>query len=249
MSSRVSKWKNRNELPAIEKLDLRFDMDLLLEAYHEFSEKRNWDGLGAEYASLCETHTRLPKMFFKKEELESAESICDLDFEQLSYQQLSLTEWDPDYSLDERDEMSGSSWDTRVAKRDPQADERWYRKTIEGLPDYLKYVIEEVGKGKAHRSRFAKLKAGSSVSPHIDYDTTYGIRIHVPILTNSKCSNGGVDKGGNEVNVHFPADGSTWFVNPGVKHWANNHGDSDRIHLIISVDSHNLLEHHYNLNV
>ena len=40
---------------------------------------------------------------------------------------------------------------------------------------------------------------------------------------------------------HFPADGTVWFINPGVKHWAKNDGEEERIHLIVSVDSQEIL--------
>lgn len=39
----------------------------------------------------------------------------------------------------------------------------------------------------------------------------------------------------------MPADGHVWFVNPGVKHFAVNHGSTERVHLIISADSQSLL--------
>ena len=56
----------------------------------------------------------------------------------------------------------------------------------------------------------------------------------------NKCFNGGWDKSGNEVKQHIPADGSVWLVNPGVKHYAVNGGNTARNHLIISLDSQDL---------
>ena len=93
----------------------------------------------------------------------------------------------------------------------------------------------------AHRTRFANLAPKSEVKPHIDYDTLYGVRLHIALSTNDECFNGGWDKDGNEISYHIPADGSVWFVNPGVKHYAKNNGDTPRNHLIISMDSQEML--------
>lgn len=223
------------------KLGLKFDPVLLKQAYLEFSEGKTWDSLGSEYSGLCEAHTRLPKMFFKKQELENINHVCEMNWEKASYQQLSLTRWDPNYSLEQRSELSGSVWDTRVAKRDPKADERWYRIPESDVPEYFLNVFDACGGNTVHRARFAKLQRNSRIKPHIDYDTTYGIRLHIPIITNEQCKFGGVDSDGGEFEFHMPADGSVWFINPGLKHWAVNSGDQDRIHLILSIDSHELI--------
>jgi len=44
--------------------------------------------------------------------------------------------------------------------------------------------------GKVHRTRFAKLSPHSEVKPHIDYDTLYGVRLHIAFENNANCSNG-----------------------------------------------------------
>tara|TARA_B110000971_G_scaffold192930_1_gene205541 strand:+ start:2719 stop:3438 length:720 start_codon:yes stop_codon:yes gene_type:complete len=229
-------WKGRFELPVIRRLDIRFDIGRLREELAEYSNNKVWDGLGSDYASLCETHTKLPTMFFKKEELASVDCICDLDWERVSYQQLSITEFDESYSLDQRTEKSGSVWDDRIAKHKVEADERWFRKIKYDVPTYMREILGYFN-GKAHRARFANLSPNSHIKPHIDYDTLYGIRLHIALETNDKCYNGGWDKDGNEIKYHIPADGSVWLVNPGVRHYAVNDGESDRNHLIISLDS------------
>lgn len=229
------KWKGRHELPVIARLDYRFDIERLREELAHFSANKVWDGLGSDYAHMCETHTKLPKMFFKEEELKEVDCVCDLDWETSSYQQLSLTEFDETYDIKQRTELSGSAWDTRIAKKDPKADERWYRKVKEDVPSYLREVLNSFT--GAHRTRFANLAPHSEVKPHIDYDTLYGVRLHIALETNEECFNGGWDKDGNEVREHIPADGSVWLVNPGVKHYAINGGDTPRNHLIISLDS------------
>lgn len=237
----MSTWKKRTELPVFKRLDqFQFDPIKLAAAYEEFANAKTWDGLGNEYASLCETYTRLPKMFFKQEELEGVDCVCDIEWNEASYQQLSLVEWDESFSLDKRTEKSGTRWDSVIAKRDSKADERWFRKRLKDTPQYFNHVLDTIGKDIVHRTRFAKLAPKSEIKEHIDYNTEYGIRLHIPIITNEKATFGGIGQNGRE-ETHFPADGSVWFINPGVRHWARNDGDDERIHLIISVDSQEIL--------
>lgn len=234
-------WKGRHEMPVMARLSgVSFDIDRLRKELAIFASGKIWDGLGSDYAHMCETHTRLPKMFFKEEELAGVDCVCDLDWEESSYQQLSLTEFDETYDLSQRKELSGSVWDTRIAKKDPKADERWYGKIKDDVPPYLKEVLATFK--CAHRTRFANLAPHSEIKPHIDYDTLYGVRLHIALDTNDQCYNGGWDKDGNEIKQHIPADGSVWLVNPGVKHYAFNGGNSPRNHLIISLDSQEVLE-------
>lgn len=231
-------WKKRSELPVMQKLEeYKFDPKLLVEAYQEYTANKTWDGLGNEYANMCETYTRLPSMFFKEEELEGVDRVCDIDWEQASYQQISLVDFDENFSIDQRTEKSGTRWDNTVAKGNPKADERFFRKRHNDLPEYFHHVLDTIGKDIVHRTRFAKLAPQSSIKPHIDYNTEYGVRLHIPIITNLGCSFGGIDHDGKIVEAHMPADGSVWYINPGVKHWAKNDGDQERIHMIISVDS------------
>lgn len=234
------RWKTRHELPVMQRLSISFDRQLLKEAFEEMQARRTWDSLGAEYAALCETHTHLPAMFFTEKELEGVSHVCDLNWEQASYKQMTLTKFDPSFSLDQREEKSLSRWDGRIAKQKREADERWYKKVDETIPEYFKYVIGRIP--GAHRTRFARLSPQSSVKPHIDYDTTYGIRLHIALNTNEGCSNAGELGDGTVIENHIPADGSLWFINPGVKHWAKNLGTTPRDHLIISADSQSLLD-------
>ena len=230
--------RKRHELPVFKRLNIQFDIDKLRQCYEEFSKEKKWDGLGNEYASLCESHTKLPKMFFKDEELKNVDHISDLEWEGTSYKQLSLVDFDKNYTLDKCGKEI-SVWQNRVALGNLKADERWFRKFKKDVPRYLHYVFKTIG--NVHRTRFASLSPNSSIKPHIDYNTDYSIRIHIAIKTNDQCRNGGWDKKGLLKEVHIPADGSVWFINPGIKHFAVNHGKSERIHLIISVDSQNIL--------
>lgn len=226
-------WQKRHYFPAIAKLQkFKFDPNKLFNDYQEILEQKNFDGLMSEYAGLCSTHNKLPDFFLKQGESPN---------EQASYSQLALSAWDDNFDLEKRTEKSGTIWDYTYPKKNKLADERFYRKKAFELPSYLDSVLNEF-RPFLHRCRFAKLKSNSEVLPHIDYDTTYGIRLHIAIDTNGKCSNGATLENGNTVSEHIPADGSVWFVNQGLKHWAKNLGDTDRVHLIMSIDSQKFID-------
>lgn len=226
--NQVGIWKKRNHFPLIQKIEgYQFDAKKLLSDYEKLAATLSYDGLRAEYDGLCKTHDKLPQFFLKDGEVPNQKA---------SYSQLALSKWDDNYSLNSRLEKSGTLWDRVYPKNTCFADERFYRKPIDGLPVYLAHVLNEF-RPYLHRCRFAKLNPNSEVLPHIDYDTTYGIRLHIAIKTNQQCTNGGVDKNGTRKDLHIPADGSVWFINQGVKHWAKNDGDSERVHLIMSLDT------------
>jgi hypothetical protein len=78
--------------------------------------------------------------------------------------------------------------------------------------------------------RLLKLKAGSSILEHTDAQLGYEdgeARLHVPIVT--------------DPNVEFFVDGrrlpmevgQCWYVNVSLPHRVDNHGDTERVHLVI----------------
>ena len=46
---------------------------------------------------------------------------------------------------------------------------------------------------------------------------------------------------GEDHQVHWPADGSVYFLNQGLKHGVYNGSDIERVHLIINMDSQDLI--------
>ncbi len=227
------KRKNRHQCPIFAKLKLQFDIGKLREDLKFLNKTKTWDGLSKEYNALCETHKKLPQYFLKEEEKPD---------EKAGYSQLAVSELDESFCISPNNEEE-SPWARRIAKKNKLADERFYRKPVPGLPKYFSYVLDQF-RPFLHRSRLARLKPGGEVKPHIDYDTTYSIRLHIPIESNSKCFNGCFVKGEN-IALNLPADGGVWFVNQGLKHYALNNGETDRIHLILSVDSQKFISPEY----
>lgn len=78
--------------------------------------------------------------------------------------------------------------------------------------------------------RFLKLKAGSSIREHKDYNLGYAdgeVRLHVPIVTSPE--------------VRFFLDGQLlamqpgecWYMDLNLRHRVENHSTIDRVHLVI----------------
>jgi predicted ribosomally synthesized peptide with nif11-like leader len=78
--------------------------------------------------------------------------------------------------------------------------------------------------------RFLKLAAGSTIQEHRDYDLRFDLdqaRLHIPIITNP------------EVVFFVDAqrvdmkEGECWYLDLSLPHWVENHGETDRVHLVI----------------
>lgn len=94
---------------------------------------------------------------------------------------------------------------------------------------YINSVIDTFQCEKAD-VRLLRLKSGSSIKEHKDFDLTYEdgeIRLHVPVTTNDK-----MEFYLNKERVVMQ-EGSCWYLNFSMPHSVHNGGDTDRIHLVI----------------
>ena len=163
----------------------------------------------------------------------------DNDGAYTNYHQILLTEFNssdsamPDRSVSDR----LKNYKLDVKRTIPELDERNYnrpRAFLDKTPE-LKKVLNHFS-DRLMRARFAKIKAGFSIKPHIDYDTTYGIRLHLAINTNDQCFLWARrSKSENFEKFFVPDDGCFYFVNAGFEHYASNEGLSDRSHLVLSI--------------
>ena len=216
-------WKDRTQLPVFQRLaHFQFNIQKLQASYRQIKDE-NWNAMSNEYSKFTQSHDIVTQKFSTE------------------YQQYGLTNFDEEYDLESRTEKSGTIWDRKIAKHDPYADERFYRKRRDDIPEYISEVLDTIGSHITHKTRFARLPAGKHIGEHVDHDTKYGVRLHIPIITNDKSIYGGRDVNGKVREAHFPADGGVWFINPGLPHWVRNEGDTERVHLIISCDSQEIL--------
>jgi hypothetical protein len=117
---------------------------------------------------------------------------------------------------------------------DPFSDELNYGKRNQLVYGVFEKILDSF-KAKVTRVRLAYLAPGFSLKPHIDYDPAYITRYHIPILTHPLCRMY-TTRNDHIESTHFAADGRVYFLNAGIKHWADNLSDQARVHLI--VDTH-----------
>lgn len=119
---------------------------------------------------------------------------------------------------------------------DKEFDERNYTSLMDWVSGtYFEEVIKSFH-GTACRIRLLKMSPGAILMPHIDYNTTYNVRVHIPIYTNPWALFGTKRKDGEVKVHHMPDDGGCWFINQGWEHSAWNFGKTDRIHLLIALN-------------
>lgn len=91
---------------------------------------------------------------------------------------------------------------------------------------YLKAPLESIGL-KLYRTRLLSCASGKKLPRHLDYD----YRWHVPIFSNTDCYMTFQKYTDDEpVNIRLPADGSSYIVNTGYLHYAENLSSVNRIH-------------------
>ena len=197
--------------------------------------------LGNDYGNVMETNKAL------------CSNNCDLvESVYKHFKQVNLTEFNPDHkapTLEECRELcdtagTGDHTLTRSQKYklrtqrtdqlDPALDERNYNKPTENFTgSYFEEVVNSF-KSDAIRVRLVRLDPGKTLSPHIDYDPTYAIRVIVPIFAEEEATNYFWRKGKTE-SFHLVPDGSAYFLNIGLRHTVINTGTRPRISLMFSL--------------
>ena len=227
-------WKGRNELPGLIKLDVQFDIDKLRADVREYASRDFKDCMeDGPYKNLRDAYgyNLTPAAYNGKT---NDDVDAEFDWNQVPYKQIALTDFNPDYEV-RKDRDSGKRYDNNFMKGDKRFDERSYSKLKEDLPPYLTEVIKSFGPNVT-RVCIAITEPGGGIAPHRDYDTTFSTRYHIAIDTNLLAT----------VNdVHVPSDGYVWFLNSGANHWVKNEGDKPRIHLLIMMDSQEMLDHEW----
>ena len=212
--------KRREELPFFKKLSYEFDVDRILKDFDLIKDKSDDLTIEGGYGDLVGSKApKLENAFGIGKYTEYVDGMIKGD-----YTQVGMTQYNPD-AVD-RD------YNIKISKKRP--DERHYnalRPELEG--SYIQEVMNTF-RGEATRTRIAILKPGSAIKPHIDYNTDYSVRYHIPLKTNDLCGFSNVDKQGNREEIHMGL-GECWFLNQGFRHSAWNNGDTERWHLIVSV--------------
>jgi len=101
------------------------------------------------------------------------------------------------------------------------------------IGSYFQEVVESF-KADSIIVRLVRLDPGKTLTPHIDYDPTYAVRVIIPIFAEEEATNYFWRKGKQEA-YHLKADGSAYFLNIGFKHTVVNSGNTPRVSLMFSL--------------
>ena len=212
--------KRREELPFFKKLPYTFDVNRILKDFDLIKDKNDDLTIEGGYGDLVGSKApKLENAFSIGKYTEYVDGMVKGD-----YTQVGMTQYNPD--------AVNREYNIKISNKRP--DERHYnalRPELEG--SYIQEVMNTF-RGEATRTRIAILKPGAAIKPHIDYNTDYSVRYHIPLKTNNLCGFDNVDKAGNREEIHMGL-GECWFLNQGFRHSAWNNGETERWHLIVSV--------------
>lgn len=238
--------KNRKQLPCFGYLDnFKIDMPALLnhlqtnglldyDKYNDINLKANSTMRDFIVANeYCHTN------FFKEDGHESMNSD--------KFRHLMLTKFDESKRTNNVEFKFTSAYE-RQRRLDPahpeymaEADELNYGVRTDLVTGEIEKILD-MFTSKITRVRLAYIAGNHDLKPHIDYDPSYIVRYHIPIVTNPGVTMH-MDRSGTHYSRHLPADGRVYFFNTGVRHWVNNDSDLARVHLIIDVHGQAELEH------
>ena len=84
------------------------------------------------------------------------------------------------------------------------------------------------------RIRLVKLLPGGVITPHIDYDPSYAVRVIIPIFTSELCINMFWQK--NDIISTSFKEGVAYFLNTGFRHAVINFDSKPRYNFMITVN-------------
>jgi len=102
---------------------------------------------------------------------------------------------------------------------------------LKQLP-YL-HSLDERFPGRKENFRLQKLMPGGVIREHKDIGRSWEsglFRIHIPIETNPGCE---FNLSGESIALQA---GECWYIDITLPHWVANHGETERIHLIIDCE-------------
>jgi hypothetical protein len=233
---------NRKQLPLVAKLNnIKVDINAILE------HCRNNDLLdGSKYNDIKYSANSKHQAFLISNEYCKTNFFTETDAQVMEgerYKQLYLTDFD-ETKLSGKVNLHGTNIFERTKRLDPndprylpEADELNYGVRNKFVTGPFEDILNQF-KSQVTRVRLAYLTSGFSIKQHVDYDPSYIVRYHIPLITNNGVVMG-FKKSDRDYLYHMSADGSVYFFNSGIKHWVDNNGTEARLHLIIDTHGQN----------
>lgn len=226
----------KHSFPACAKLpNIKFDIELLRNEVKKLNEQ--WVNVYQANRGLCATHEDL-----------AADNYHHFDQINLTYFEPSLNDIIDLSNLKAECKISANSESlgkTKTAKHRTKVnrlenlppamnEHNWFHPLPLYENSYIKEAIESQFQATPIRVRLSRIRAGKFLTPHIDYDTTYAIRVIVPIQGDKDVFNVCWPRNVREEH-NLVADGSAYFLNTGYKHSVEHRGTEDRIALMFSL--------------
>ena len=229
---------NRKQLPFAARLNnIRVDIDAVLAHCREngLLDINKYNDIkysaGSKHQAFVVSNEFCKTNFFTETEAPTMEGE--------RYKQLYLTDFD-ETKASNKVSLHSTNIFERTKRLDPndprylpEADELNYGVRNKYATGPFKDILDSF-KSKITRVRLAYLTAGFNIKPHVDYDPSYITRYHIPLITNNDVIMGFTHKN-QDYLYQMPADGSVYFFNSGIKHWVENNGSEDRLHLILDT--------------
>ncbi len=225
--------------------DLRFDIDEIF-AYCEnegLLDPEIYNDIKVSSSSGHEKFVRLNALAKMSFFVEPGADYLEGDM----YRQLYLTEIKSEFKDHPLPELEDSSARDRLKRLDPKSpnynplvDELNYTRRNHLVKGVFAKILDSFS-DQVTRVRLSYIAPHFKIKPHVDHDPSYIVRYHVPIRTNPGATFNVIYKGEAQ-SVHLPADGRVYFINAGLKHWAENNSDEWRLHLIVDVHGQNHLQ-------
>ncbi len=243
--------KNRKQLPCFGYLDNR-DVDIQeLVQYLQDHSMLDWGrytdikySANSRHQAFVVANEFCKDNFFKEPDAPVMEGEL--------YRQLYLTDFDTTKASDNVS-LHNTNIFERTKRLDPassrylpEADELNYGVRNELVGGPLAKILDSF-ESKITRVRLAYLSKNFEIAAHVDYDPSYIVRYHIPVITNPEVKMF-MQRGDKVVEQHLPADGKIYFFNSGIKHWVRNDSNQGRLHLIVDVHGQRELEHLVELN-
>jgi hypothetical protein len=230
--------KNRKQLPRFGYLkNISIDVDAILSFLKEknmldFDEYNDIKvSSNSKHKNFVIANEFCKDNFFKEEDAPMMEGD--------HYKQLYLTDFD-ETKLSGKVNLHNTNIFERTKRLDPtknvylpEADELNYGVFNKLVDGELEKFLNKFN-SKITRVRLAWLKGNAEIKPHVDYDPSYIVRFHIPLITNDKAKMY-ILRGNDVAEMHLPADNRVYFFNSGLKHWVKNNSDQGRLHLIVDV--------------
>lgn len=237
---------NRKQLPCVGYISNKsFDINAIVKHLEE-NNLLDWDrytdikySAASNHQAFVVSNEFCKTNFFTETEADNMEGEL--------YRQLYLTDFDKSKTSDKVN-LHNTNIFERTKRLNPinsrylpEADELNYGVRNELVQGILADILDSF-ESKITRVRLAYLSPGFEIKPHVDYDPSYIVRYHLPLITNEDVIMG-FERQGKTLTYQLPANGKLYFFNSGIKHWVKNNSNIGRLHLIIDVHGQTELQH------